>query len=150
MQKISKKGLLKELETQWKKKEVLCKQVLGPIYSKANKKKAVIKDKAKRFIDKNCQVILISFLQNQKVQNILGKMQDIIEDKNFIQRIDQYKSKYNQYIDILRDKFYNRDKNKGFAKSYLKPLITKTEEVQKNRKKPKSKNNLKFSKNKKS
>lgn len=141
--KISKEEFLKELEIQWKKKEALYKQVFGPIYSKVNKKKVAIEKKVKKIIDKNFQTLLSSSLQNQKIQNILGKAQSAIEDKNLIQHISQCKDKYSQYINILRDRFYSQKKDKGptVSQSQLKSVIVKTQESTKNKRKPKSKNN---------
>ncbi len=98
---ISKEQILKQVQSAFEKKEVLCRQIFDTVYTHIDTKKKSF-NKAKTFIKDNHQGMQDYFFSLIKDKDVVNKVQNTLKKnpivKNVIERGDKY---IGHYIKIL-------------------------------------------------
>ena len=114
---ISKEQILKQVQSAFEKKEVLCRQVLDTVYTQIDTKKKSF-NKAKTFIKDNHQGIQDYFFSLIKDKDVVNKVQSTLKKNPLVKNVIEYGDKYiGQYAEIL-----NKPQNETKKTVYKTPL----------------------------
>ena len=100
---ISKEQILKQVQSTFEKKEVLCRQVLETVSTQINTKKQSI-NKAKTFIKDNHQGVQDYLFSVIKDKDVLNKFQSTLKKNPIVKNVMEYGDKYiGHYIEIFNN-----------------------------------------------
>ena len=122
---ISKEQILKQVQSTFEKKEVLCRQVLDTVSTQINAKRKSI-NKAKTFIKDNHQGMQDYFFSFIKDKDVVNKVQSTLKKNPIVKNMIECGDKYiGHYIEIL-NKPQNDDKKTVYKAPVKEATSSKT------------------------